>query len=198
MDLLFHWFLPLLILAFFERRIRTSTLLLSIFTIVPDLDILFLPAKHRYLMNNVFFLMIPLIIGIFFYFKNNKKVARVFFIISFFLFSHIMLDLTYGGEPLFYPVSNKFVEVSLELQTYGNLQPKWHNYIRFYNPQESVDWRSVSDNPDVKPGIIAWRNSFIVIFLFVILLLVNIKHLKDLFEDDLGIIKRRTISNTKT
>jgi len=164
MDLLSHWLVPFLIILLI-RKPSFTLLILSIFSIAPDFDIIFLPSNlHRFYTHNLFIVLIPLICAFIFLNLKKRKAFSILLIISFFLFSHIMLDLTYGGVPLLYPCSSKFFEISIELQTYGNLKPFWHNYFRAYTPQKRTDWRDVSDSTEIKPGIIAWRNAFMILF----------------------------------
>ena len=190
MDLLSHILIPLLILFAIEDNFYLSTILLSLITVIPDFDLFFARdgSLHRIILHNIFLPIIIMLIA-FLLFKNNKKIFRVFILIAFFLMSHLILDLTYGGIALFYPLTDKFIEVNLEVQTFS-LKPYIDSYIHIYDHNDKKDWRNSSkaEVSDIKPGIIAWRNSFLFILLFIMIL----PYTKKRFVNDL---KRKRFIN---
>ena len=100
-----HIFIPLIILIVFSDKLGLSKkmiLALSIFAILPDLDMFLF---HRATLHNVFIFIIPLIIYIIF--KNIKVVG----IITYYLFSHILLDVFNHGVFILYPIYNKTLNI---------------------------------------------------------------------------------------
>ncbi len=103
MDPLFHFIFPVLILLALKIEPR-KVLLLSPFTLLPDLDALIPP--HRATMHNlVICLIIPMIFLIYTYYRKKEYIEHVL-IIQFFLISHIFLDIESGGVALFYPFTD--------------------------------------------------------------------------------------------
>lgn len=121
MDLFAHITIPLLILL--ALRVNTRKVLLMLpFAVFLDLDIFF--GYHRLLFHNIFVaFLLPLIWAVFIY-KYKKEWFDYAWIALFFLFSHLLLDLT-EGIALFYPVVSTFysVEISIYLQSFLGLIP---------------------------------------------------------------------------
>jgi len=93
-----HIFIPLTILLIFSGKLRLDPkkiMVLSFFGILPDADAFIF--THRAFLHNVFVLIIPLLI---FIFVKNKEIPGI---ISFYLVSHIILDIFNGGVFLLYP-----------------------------------------------------------------------------------------------
>jgi len=100
-----HIFIPLFILIVFSDKLGLSKkmiLALSIFAIFPDVDIFMF---HRADLHNIFILIIPLII--YFTYINIKLSG----IISYYLFSHILLDTFNHGVFILYPIYNKTLNI---------------------------------------------------------------------------------------
>jgi len=100
-----HIFIPLFILIVFSDKLRLSKktiLALSIFSIFPDIDIFLF---HRATLHNVFIFIIPIIIYIIF---KNIKVCGI---VTYYLFSHILLDTFNHGVFILYPLYNKTLNV---------------------------------------------------------------------------------------
>lgn len=112
MDPLFHFIFPVLILLALKIEPR-KVLLLSPFTLLPDLDALIPP--HRATMHNlVLCLIIPVILLIYTYYRKKEYVGHVL-IIQFYLISHIILDIESGGIALFYPFTNDAYYFSISI-----------------------------------------------------------------------------------
>ena len=95
-----HIFIPLVILLIFSDKLRLNKrniIALSFFGILPDADaFIFI---HRAFLHNIFVLLIvPLVIFAFI------KDIKIYGIISFYLMSHLILDIFNGGIFLFYPL----------------------------------------------------------------------------------------------
>ena len=106
-----HAFIPVVILLLFATKLNIKPkyiLLLSIFAVLPDIDMLIV---HRATFHNIFTLLIPLL-G---YAIINRQ---IFGIISFYILSHFILDIFSGGIHLFYPISNKVLYAWTEIR-YG-------------------------------------------------------------------------------
>lgn len=98
-----HVFIPLVILLIFSEKLRLNQrniITLSFFGILPDADaFVFI---HRAFLHNIFILLIiPLVIFVFI------KDIKICGIISFYLMSHLVLDIFNGGIFLFYPLYDK-------------------------------------------------------------------------------------------
>jgi hypothetical protein len=100
MDLLTHIFLPLIAL-YSVGEFRKNYLLLSVFAILPDFDVLL--GVHRGLFHSLIFLL-PL--AVFLMLLEYGLIAKIKYslVAIFFLFSHLFLDFLAGGVPFFYPV----------------------------------------------------------------------------------------------
>ena len=114
-----HIFIPLVILLLFSKNLKLNSrevIALSFFAVLPDTDTLFFVLKlsstslHRVLFHNAFILVIPLLCFIF-----VKSRREAFGIISFYLSSHLILDLFSGGIFLFYPFYNSVFYANVEL-----------------------------------------------------------------------------------
>lgn len=93
-----HIFIPLVILIIFSDKLKLDPkkiITLSFFGILPDADALIF--IHRESFHNIFILVIPLLIFIF------VKDVKISGIISFYLLSHLILDIFNGGVFLLYP-----------------------------------------------------------------------------------------------
>jgi hypothetical protein len=105
-----------LLWLFWDKKYRNYVLLLSPLAVLPDIDH-FLPPYHRLLLHNVF-ILVP-VISLAFYARfraKNDVLYNVALIATFFLLSHLLLDLFTGaGVPLFYPLSAATVGFTYEL-----------------------------------------------------------------------------------
>jgi hypothetical protein len=95
-----------LLWLFWDKKYRNYILLLSPLAVLPDIDHL-LPPFHRLLLHNVFILVPTISLALYARFRaKNEVLYNVALIATFFLLSHLLLDLFTGaGVPLFYPVS---------------------------------------------------------------------------------------------
>jgi len=112
MEPILHIIIPLLILlALFPKLDKKLVIGLSLLAILPDFDSL-LPLIHRVHLHNIFFaVIIPSTIYLFY--RNIK----VFLISLYYLLSHLILDLTFGGVAIFYPLYQKLIEITISLNT---------------------------------------------------------------------------------
>ena len=97
MDVLFHWIIPLLIMLAFSGIDKRTIILLSPFAVFPEIDAFF--GMHRVIFHNIFIVLIPLL-----FYLMLRKNKLIFFLIAYFLLSHVILDLAYPGVALFYPL----------------------------------------------------------------------------------------------
>lgn len=102
-----HIFIPLAILLIFSGMLKLDPrkiIILSFFGILPDIDIFLF---HRASFHNI---LIPIIFAIAFVLLKNRKDRReTLSIISFYLISHIILDIFNGGTYLLYPFYNNVI-----------------------------------------------------------------------------------------
>ncbi len=121
MDLFAHITIPLLILL--ALRVETRKVLLMLpFAVILDLDVFF--GYHRLLFHNLFVaFLLPLAWCIFIY-KYKREWFEYSWIAFFFIFSHLLLDLT-EGIALFYPMLSTFysVEISVYLSSLFGVIP---------------------------------------------------------------------------
>jgi membrane-bound metal-dependent hydrolase YbcI (DUF457 family) len=84
--------------------------------VLPDIDH-FLPPFHRLLLHNIFIIVPTVSLVLYARFRaKNDVLFNVFLIATFFLLSHLLLDLFTGaGVPLFYPLSATTVGFTYEL-----------------------------------------------------------------------------------
>lgn len=105
-----HIFIPITILLIFSNRLKLDPkkiVILSFFGILPDLDAyIFI---HRAFLHNIFILVIPILIYLII------KDLQTYYIVSFYLASHIILDIFNGGVFLFYPFYDNVFFSRIEL-----------------------------------------------------------------------------------
>ncbi len=99
MEPLVHLLIPTTILYFLLPKHRKWVLILSFLTFIMDFDY-FIPDYHRVFFHNLFFIIIIsttifLILG---------KIP--YFISLFYLFSHLIFDISDPGYAIFFPFSN--------------------------------------------------------------------------------------------
>jgi membrane-bound metal-dependent hydrolase YbcI (DUF457 family) len=100
-----HIIVAVLVLwLFWDEKYRNYVLLLFPLAVLPDIDH-FLPPYHRLLLHNVFILVPAISLALYARFRTKNDVLHnVALIASYFLLSHLLLDLFQGsGVPLFYP-----------------------------------------------------------------------------------------------
>lgn len=105
-----HAFIPIVILLIFSGKLKIDQikiLSLSFFGILPDIDMFMF---HRASLHNIFILVIPALAFIFI----NRE---IFGIISFYLASHIILDIFNGGVFLLYPFYDNTFFIRAELDS---------------------------------------------------------------------------------
>lgn len=110
-----HAFIPLAILFIFSNKLNINPkniIIFSIFGIFPDFDTIFI---HRMTFHNIFILIIPLSIFIF----TKKK--EIVFIVSFYLLSHLILDLFNGGIYVLYPIFDGKFFINAEIMSNYNI-----------------------------------------------------------------------------
>jgi len=107
MDILFHWLVPVVITIAFTKIDKRTILLLSPFALFPDIDAFF--GMHRMVLHSLFIALIPLLLCIVF---KSRKLELI--LISYFILSHIIFDLSYPGVMLFYPFINEMFYFSFD------------------------------------------------------------------------------------
>lgn len=98
-SLVSHIFIPLAILFIFSEKLEIDKryiVILCLFGILPDTDIFLF---HRATFHNIFFLAIPILVLMFS--KENRNISGI---ISFYIGSHLLLDIFDGGIFLLYPL----------------------------------------------------------------------------------------------
>ncbi len=105
-----------LLWLFCDKKYRNYVLLLFPLAVFPDLDHL-LPPFHRSLLHNIFILVPTISLALYAHFRAKNAVwYNVALNASFFLLSHLLLDLFTGaGVPLFYPFVATTVDFTYEL-----------------------------------------------------------------------------------
>lgn len=105
-----HIFIPLTILLIISEKLKVDKkkiIILSFFGIFPDIDIF---IDHRALFHNIFIFIIPIII-----FVLNKEIRDIVIIISFYLMSHLVLDIFNGGIFLLFPIYSKVFFIQTDI-----------------------------------------------------------------------------------
>lgn len=160
-----HAFIPIVILLIFSSKLKINPkniLILGFFAILPDIDIYF---NHRASFHNIFILIIPILIFIFIRNKIENKI-EISGIISFYLISHIILDIFNGGVFLLYPFYNDVLFVRTDIRFDDNI----FNY--------GINDKIVNI-PKIGESIISSENTGTLILLMIIVLIVIIKKFKD-------------------
>ena len=118
-DLLIHLTIPFVaLLAFYDRRYLKYIIFLAPLFILPDIDHLSMLTPLRGLLLHNVFILIPTAALTVYAFAGRKVIHyNVFLIATFYLLSHILLDLHYAG--LLYPFSNQIFNFELEIKLYG-------------------------------------------------------------------------------
>lgn len=104
-----HAFIPITILLVFSGKLKINPkniLILGFFAILPDTDIILF---HRASFHNIFILIIPILA---FIITKNREIS---WIITFYLVSHLILDIFNGGIYLLYPFYDNVVFVRTEI-----------------------------------------------------------------------------------
>ncbi len=110
-----HFFIPLSILLIFSKKLNVdprNIFILGFFGIMPDFDVIFL---HRESFHNIFIFIIPtlmLILG-----KRKEIVGTT----SFYLLSHLILDIFNGGISALYPIYDEKFFINAELRSSYNI-----------------------------------------------------------------------------
>ena len=160
-----HAFIPLAILFIFSRQLifnQKNIVILSFFGILPDFDVIFL---HRMTFHNIFILIIPLL---FLIFTRKKEIA---FIVSFYLFSHLILDLFNGGISVLYPFYNNIYFINAEIMSSYNV----HSIMYALNYGIRGDFISNVAKVGNGYGIVSSENFGIAILLMIMILISFIK-----------------------
>ncbi len=119
MEPLVHILLPALILLAFLPKYKKEVLLFSLFAILPDFDT-FIPHSHRIIFHNLLFISIIVLIV---YIISNKFNA---ILSSYYLLSHLILDIEYPGTAFLYPFYTSFIAFKIKIITIaGNLIPQF-------------------------------------------------------------------------
>ena len=118
-----HLAISSLILYFFtgkkvRKELKEKPILffvLSLGGIIPDLD-LFLPVHRTWSHSFLFPLFIMFIVLVLQRYTDlNETRLRHIKLFAFMWLTHIFLDITYGPLPLFYPLDNRYYDVSMGL-----------------------------------------------------------------------------------
>lgn len=160
-----HVLLPIILLALFrdifykgnkkEKFPLHYVLIGGIFGLLPDIDVVVyyalsffgftLNEVHRVFSHNIFLVLLFLALGfIFFKSKNSElgrhhlKLSTIFFVISFGVFIHLLLDILVSGDVrIFYPLSS--YSIALNLLNY--LPLAWRNsFLPFMDAIILVLW----------------------------------------------------------
>jgi len=108
-----HFIIPVIILLAFKPNVdRKLVFGLAILTIVSDFDYF---IGHRSLFHNIFFVLIfSFIIYLMFKYIVNKDIVgkkienkNAFYISLYYIFFHLLLDISRPGIPFLYPFTNK-------------------------------------------------------------------------------------------
>ena len=119
MEPLVHILLPALILLAFLPKYKKEVLLFSLFAILTDFDT-YIPHSHRILFHNLLFISIIVLIV---YVISNKFNAVLS---SYYLLSHLILDIEYPGTAFLYPFYKYFIAFKIKIITIaGNLMPQF-------------------------------------------------------------------------
>ena len=162
-----HAFIPLSILFIFSNKLNLNPryiIYLSIFGIFPDFDAIFL---HRYTFHNIFILVIPILVFIFI--KDFRQISGM---ITYYLSSHLILDMFNGGISVLYPFNNKILFLNAEIvQTY-NL--KTITFLTNYGFTDKVV-ETISNNSVY--GIVSSENIGIIVLLLIMTLIYIVYNL---------------------
>jgi len=153
-----HAFIPLSILFIFSQRLNLNQryiIYLSFFGIFPDFDAIF---HHRYTFHNIFILIIPVLIFIFF---KNKQIYGM---ITYYLSSHLILDMFNGGIGAFYPFSTKIAFINAGIIHSNSL----HGMTFLLNYGFVDNFAKITESS--YNGIISSENSGIIVLLSIMIL----------------------------
>jgi len=106
-DMLIHLAIPFVaLLAFYDRRYLKYVIFLIPLAMIPDIDhIPMLTPLRGLLLHNVFILIPTAALTAYTFVKRKFIYYNIFLIATFYLISHLLLDLHYVG--LLYPFSNQ-------------------------------------------------------------------------------------------
>lgn len=108
MEPIIHYLIPIVfLLLLFPKTNKKLAFSLAALVWIIDLD--FFTPFHRQLTHNLFFLIIMSAI---FYFTINKKAM---YLSAYFIGSHLILDSTYPGNALFWPLYSKAFYITTEI-----------------------------------------------------------------------------------
>lgn len=169
-----HYLIPVSLLLIFFPKHRKLILILSPLAILPDLDFIF--RSHRTIHSIFFVLFVSVLISTLAYFYVMKKwrqqeksrIISVFVLLIslFYLFSHLLLDLSEPGIALFWPFSSKLYGFSMSF---------------FINPQtfavgkQAVSFtNALSEATDVPKMFFLTKIGTVIIFLIIVLTAIKI------------------------
>ena len=162
-----HIFIPLAILFIFSDKLnidKEHIVLLSLFGILPDFDVIFL---HRMSFHNIF--IIISIVALASVITKDDKIAGI---IGFYLLSHLILDLFNGGISALYPLYDRIFFINAEIISSFNINSI--SYILNYGIKgEFIDNVAKSGNGY---GIISSENFGIIVLLIIMILILFIKN----------------------
>ena len=163
-----HAFIPLSILFIFAGKLNLNhkyILYLSIFGIFPDFDAIF---QHRYTFHNLSILAIPILAFIFI--KEYRQISGM---TTYYLSSHLILDIFNGGIAVLYPFSKKILFLNAEIvQTY-NL--KTITFLYNYGFTDKVV-KTISENSVY--GVVSSENFGITVLLLIMAFIYIIYNLR--------------------
>lgn len=154
-----HVFIPIVILLIFYNRLGIDPkkiVFLSFFGALPDADIILV---HRASLHNIFILVIPVLAFIFI----NRE---IFGIMSFYLISHIILDIFNGGVYLLHPFYENVFFARTEI-LFGN----GINYMLDYGINNNI-----INIAKLGEAIISSENIAVIILLIIIMSVIIIKN----------------------
>jgi len=169
-----HIIIPILVLLAFKSHIDKKLVFsLAILTVMPDLDYL---VGHRSIFHNVFFvLFMSILVYLMFKFiinkDKNKKTAEnknAFYLSTYYLFFHILLDIGRPGIPFFYPFANKLFTFNFNLNAVQNLGK---SSITAFSSKSYITSQPIIEAIKTQSVPVITNLGFILIFIVVILLL---------------------------
>ncbi|MBU1121034.1 MAG: metal-dependent hydrolase [archaeon] len=153
MDIVIHYIVPFLLLKLFDVKHRFLPFL-ALIALLPDLDKLI--GVGRMTFHNVFFVLI-IIFLVYVFFRKNKEGIKVTALTTFFLFSHLLLDLG-GPIAMFFPLSPDYYLIEFAV--------KFFNFIPFLYLNFSV----VTLGPEMPHYIISTASMGIILLLLILFL----------------------------
>lgn len=163
-SLITHLFITVSILLIFSERLGISkklVILLSFFAIFPDIDMFMF---HRATLHNIF---VPIILATSVYILTNNIKSGL--IISYYIFSHILLDTFNSGTYILYPFYDKVLNIIIGFS--------YKTHLVFVHKIEILNRFS---SEDIRMAMISSIDIATLIIITIILIVVLIKKHKGL------------------